>query len=615
MADLNFNNDWQHSTASSPPATSGYKNIKVPCDDCLQRAQSGPAGSKIELCQRCMHVLHGGRRRKEAPNVRRARKPPPPSTASSIEPHAPSQPWTDDRREQHALQFFCRHSAPQLAGFFDQAFWQRMVLQAARHEPAVRHAIAAVGALHEQLLTGAVTNADLGKPLAFALSQCNKSIAHLIKPNRYRNTKLTLTTCVLFTCFEALQGHCEQAIRHAEHGYQLLRQFKPNDEIQGFAVELEQLALMMRRLETQSKGLLAKDMNVAPCTEKPQPPPAMFTSLHEARVGLEFVLNRLTVFLLDLDLGENYYDIHIANADKHLLFGAWLVAWETAFAAFLVARQANFTPQERKGAMVLKAHHIFAEILTHVDLSKGELAWDDHLGQFIAITDLAAAVLDDETLTDTSVIEARWKTNGVFISAQNAQLSFSLGIVDPLYEVAARCRCPITRRRALDLLARHPRQECIWSSWTAWKVGKYLMRLEEEGNPNPVKASDVEMQHRISAAWLDFSDKSTFSSRRGKVKYERACPAEKVQEGARFSLYVEDENGVVAQCQEDYVDEMPNGSSGSETLLDSGLQNSFSSYDGSDNSTTAIELDFGYSREVPSESWQPSEGWQLMDLT
>ena len=54
---------------------------------------------------------------------------------------------------------------------------------------------------------------------------------------------------------------------------------------------------------------------------------------------------------------------------------------------------------------------------------------------------------------DTSVIEARWKTNGVFISAPTATLSFSLGIVDPLYEVCARCRDPVVRRRALDLVS------------------------------------------------------------------------------------------------------------------------------------------------------------------
>ena len=138
-------------------------------------------------------------------------------------------PWSSDRQEQHSLQFFVKHSAPQLAGYFDSPFWQRMVLQAGRQEPAVRHAIAAIGALHEKLLTGAVNpEQSQDQRTRFALEQCNKSIQHLVSPadkSTKPDLRLMLTTCVLFTCFEALQGHCEQAIIHATQGYSLLQQY------------------------------------------------------------------------------------------------------------------------------------------------------------------------------------------------------------------------------------------------------------------------------------------------------------------------------------------------------------------------------------------------------
>ena len=173
---------------------------------------------------------------------------------------------SNDRQEQHSLNFFVRHSAPQLAGYFDSPFWQRMVLQAGRHEPSVRHALAAIGSLHEKLLAGTV---DPSQPqdtrTKFALEQCNKSIQYLVKPESAKETKpnlrLMLTTCVLFTCFEALQGHCEQAIIHATQGYSLLQQYAMNPEnrrwdVGAFAVELDQLCLLMRRLQTQSKGLM-----------------------------------------------------------------------------------------------------------------------------------------------------------------------------------------------------------------------------------------------------------------------------------------------------------------------------------------------------------------------
>ena len=91
-------------------------------------------------------------------------------------------PWSDNREEQHSLNFFVKNSAPQLAGYFDSPFWQRMVLQAGRHEPAFIYAIAAIGDLHEKLLTGSVNPAQAqDKRTRFALEQCNKSIQHLVQ--------------------------------------------------------------------------------------------------------------------------------------------------------------------------------------------------------------------------------------------------------------------------------------------------------------------------------------------------------------------------------------------------------------------------------------------------
>jgi hypothetical protein len=494
---------------------------KVPCDDCIARASENPdKNANIQLCERCTNILQRPKRRQqETANVRRVRRQSNAiiDTVLGARTDPVDLPWSEDRREQHALQFFVRNSAPQLAGYFDSPFWQRMVLQAGRVEPAVRHAIAAIGALHEKLLTGALNPAELqDRRTRFALEQCNKSIQILTKPTesgKRPDLRLMLTTCVLFTCFEALQGHCEQAITHATQGYNLLQQYAMDPEngrwdVGTFAVELDQLNMLMRRLQRQSKGMLGKEFNAIPDVEAiNRRRPTTFNNLHEARAGLETVLNQLTIFFMDLELDDKFYDMAVSNAEKHLLFESWLESWEKAFSAYLAQHQADLNPQDRKAAMILKAHHLVAEILCGVDLSHGELGWDAFQQQFKAIVDLATAFLEGTTQTDTSIIEARWKTGGTFISSPAATLSFTLGIVDPLYEVCARCRDPVLRRRALDLLARHPRQECMWSSWSAWKVGKFLLRLEEESGVEspPMTSSDIPAERRISEHWLDFA--------------------------------------------------------------------------------------------------------------
>jgi hypothetical protein len=210
-----------------------------------------------------------------------------------------------------------------------------MVLQAGRHEPAVKHAVAAVGALHEKLLTGAISHgAGQDQQTRFALEQCNKSMHHLTKSSRDRvpNLRLMLTTCVLFTCFEAMQGHCEQAIIHATQGHHLLQQYTANAEYNesdagAFAVELDQICLMMRRLQTQPKGLMGKEYSVTPdAGTLSAAKPTRFDSLHEARQGLELVMNKLTVYFRDAELNDQFYDLVVVNAEKHLEFSPWLEA-------------------------------------------------------------------------------------------------------------------------------------------------------------------------------------------------------------------------------------------------------------------------------------------------
>jgi hypothetical protein len=184
---------------------------------------------------------------------------------------------------------------------------------------------------------------------------------------------------------------------------------------------------------------------------------------------------------------------------------------------------------------VFQAHHLVCEILSNVDLSEGELGWDKFHTSFTAILDLAEAVLEDKS-------EPRMKHAVDLPTTPKTQLCFSLGIVDPLYEVCARCRDPAIRRRALDLLARHPRQDCMWSSWSAWKVGKYIMKLEEESSSSPpLVAGDISAEDRVSEAWFDFSkftagdDGST-----GRLMYKRMNTQHSPREALNPGLFVGD---------------------------------------------------------------------------
>ncbi len=87
-----------------------------------------------------------------------------------------------------------------LSGIFDPTFWTRLVLQATHHEPTIRHAVIALGALHESSKVG-----SREEPSVFAMQQYGKAIRCLVKPIQEKQKQaadVALITCVLFVSFE-----------------------------------------------------------------------------------------------------------------------------------------------------------------------------------------------------------------------------------------------------------------------------------------------------------------------------------------------------------------------------------------------------------------------------
>ncbi len=111
-------------------------------------------------------------------------------------------------QERRCFYFFCSRTIVRLSGFFVAGFWNRWVLQAFHHEPAIRHAVIALGSIHERFDSGDVSvlrsNQDTTRG-GFALEQYNHAIRHLIEPaaNGTRPAvDVCLISCILFACFE-----------------------------------------------------------------------------------------------------------------------------------------------------------------------------------------------------------------------------------------------------------------------------------------------------------------------------------------------------------------------------------------------------------------------------
>ncbi|EGP86619.1 uncharacterized protein MYCGRDRAFT_110011 [Zymoseptoria tritici IPO323] len=328
---------------------------------------------------------------------------------SSLSTFRPDTTWRRSWRERHSLNFFVNFSAPQMAGFFDSAFWQRMVIQTSYHEPAIRHAITAIGALHECIMQRAFADEkQRSKAMQFALSQCNKAIACLTNdaaggydPNRRRipSSRLALTTCVLFTCFEAMQGRCDSAVNHALQGRRLL-QATGRAAITSMSPQgdddIEQMRPLVERLEVQATALLDKGRRPEIDTSgqtPPLPPIDFIFSLEHAHNTLHTALNSVMRFMQGFHPTAPKQQIAATMAEKYLRYSPWFQQWESAFTSFLSDQRDYMSNMDLKRAMVLKANHLVGTMLAAVDQSAGPVAYDAYESEFRAIVDLAREVL------------------------------------------------------------------------------------------------------------------------------------------------------------------------------------------------------------------------------
>ena len=112
-----------------------------------------------------------------------------------------------NEEERRCFNFFRSRTSVQMAGFFSSEIWDRLILQATHYEPAIRHAVLALGSLHErfenedQSLQKQTWSRGEG---GFALEHYNLAIQSLMNPaNCGRlNIDVCLIACMLFCSFE-----------------------------------------------------------------------------------------------------------------------------------------------------------------------------------------------------------------------------------------------------------------------------------------------------------------------------------------------------------------------------------------------------------------------------
>ena len=135
-----------------------------------------------------------------------------------------------------------------------------------------------------------------------------------------------------------------------------------------------------------------------------------------------------------------------------------------------------------KGVKVLQMYRLLAWTTLSVNPRDDQTGWDEFRPVFEEIINLAAAIVEvDNSASDRTAI-----------------FSTDMGITGALYEVVARCRHPVLRRKAIAVLNHGLRQEGIWNSFLTAKVAERVMKIEEQGCGEVKNEADVPDWARIS---------------------------------------------------------------------------------------------------------------------
>lgn len=470
------------------------------------------------------------------------------------------------------FQLFRTHTARELSGFFDSVFWTQTVLRECHYEDAIRHAVIALGALYKTLEQSSASPPGSPSEKAPAAapsspvhhwqvavrqySEAIKSVVALSSQNQ-RSHRILLMASVLLACFDSFVGDHRQAIYQIQNGLRLLDQVRAERRPGTSGPVEDELVLMFTRLAIQAKSydmafhfpqpyvirLTPQEPSYASPPGSPLPEvhrpviPPRFGTLLEARLawdGLCEAIFRFTETLFARSSGDGPMGI-LPRALKQYGAGfkAQLDAWSAAFAHILDNRFGpGVSAQEKAGIAVLKMFQVMGQLLFLMTFHDSEAAFDVFGPQFALIVDLATEVVGDEErraaarrCPDPSRCVHRALASG-FMGESDAYRAFhvkpsfsaDLGIVPPLYVVATKCRDPVIRRRAIQLLRSSSRREGMWDSQLSGLIGEWVASIEEEPLPGEEATEPawsggrpVPADRRVMVCSVDFDLRARFA--------------------------------------------------------------------------------------------------------
>lgn len=382
--------------------------------------------------------------------------------------------------EKHAFDFFLQQAAPMLSGPLDAHFWAHLIPQLSLSEPVIRNAVLAISCLYgKHQFSASPTVVDPQHQQA--LKWYNTAITRFklsIQQNA-EDPSIALLSCILFICIEVQQGHGFNAMALLQTGIQLLSSTtaatynknlpKPSsavvDAVTPFFLRYTVFAATFGvqappEWSSQIENMMAESDFYS------------FSSLQDARSTL-YILMYQSHALIRRAVVLRSQDPDAINdlTPRQALLLTMLTEWHSVFSTF---RLTSPTLSTTTASSTLLMYHTVTYIWLATCLSPYQTTFDSHNSRFAQIIHHAEIALG------INVDDAQ----------QQAPFTMEMGVIQPLYFVATKCRHPLIRRKALALLRTEaPKKESMWNSHPTADFVEKIIEMEEAGLNIPTLSS------------------------------------------------------------------------------------------------------------------------------
>ncbi|KAK6813619.1 hypothetical protein RU639_010318 [Aspergillus parasiticus] len=398
----------------------------------------------------------------------------------------------ETREERRWADFFHAKTAVAFSGFFDSMLWSYLIPQISEGEPTIRHTVVAIGAIHARYQMAADQPlADPSSTTQFVLQQYNKAIRHLIDRMSTidsQNWELTLTTCCLFACLEILRGNKTEALDHIDAGLKMLYQHEQKGGATGRATELyKELRRLYSKFNLEASFMGRSLYPLETTSQDVATSELALTNLSHARSYLDNLMNKGLAFIRSVDLDRKPRDsqlqqkLELEQLKLCYEFDNWLVGLNK-----LIQRMGPWIQQDDlRASLILKIYHHTSLIWVKTVLARDENVFDLYISDFDAVVSDAGKVIQ---LT----VEIDKRTNDQSMFCLEGE------VIGPLYYAAIKCRNPVIRRKAIDLLLRYGKIEGMWNARRYAAVANLVMEVEESACLGVVESEgDVDLHARV----------------------------------------------------------------------------------------------------------------------